>query len=100
MEETPSALQPTNRKRGRRRVTKKSTRRDVEGFLGLRSCVAHCIKLVTDQFEVTCEEPVWESFSEDEPSAIAIKEKSHAASKSKKVSGKGSGNIMSFFGRK
>jgi len=52
---------------------------------------------------VTKEEPVWESFSEDEP-APKPKPKvqsAPAASKPKKVAAKpGQGNIMSFFGKK
>jgi DNA polymerase delta subunit 3 len=52
---------------------------------------------------VTKEEPVWESFSEDEP-APAPKPKiqsSSATTKAKKVAAKaGQGNIMSFFGKK
>jgi DNA polymerase delta subunit 3 len=51
---------------------------------------------------VTKEEPVWESFSEDEV-APPPKPKVQAAStaKSKKAAAKaGQGNIMSFFGKK
>ncbi|CZT51574.1 uncharacterized protein RSE6_12734 [Rhynchosporium secalis] len=73
------------RRRGRRRVMKKKTVKDDEGYL------------------VTREEAVWESFSEDEP---AEKPKpnvqaSSIASKTKKAAAKpGQGNIMAFFGKK
>ncbi|KAG9243778.1 DNA polymerase subunit Cdc27 [Calycina marina] len=73
------------RRRGKRRVTKKKTIKDEEGYL------------------VTKEEAVWESFSEDEPIAPAAKAKFPAAeaAKGKKAAGKaGQGNIMSFFGKK
>ncbi|KAF8849137.1 hypothetical protein BDZ45DRAFT_245781 [Acephala macrosclerotiorum] len=73
------------RRRGRRRVMKKKTIKDDEGYL------------------VTKEEPVWESFSEDEP-APAPKPKVHApaaSTKAKKGAAKaGQGSIMSFFGKK
>ncbi|CZR63295.1 uncharacterized protein PAC_13192 [Phialocephala subalpina] len=73
------------RRRGRRRVMKKKTVKDEEGYL------------------VTKEEPVWESFSEDEP-APAPKPKVHApaaSTKAKKGAAKqGQGSIMSFFGKK
>ncbi|KAK0119583.1 hypothetical protein ONS95_011023 [Cadophora gregata] len=73
------------RRRGRRRVMKKKTVKDDEGYL------------------VTKEEPVWESFSEDEPVEKA-KPKAHASNtstKAKKPAAKaGQGNIMSFFGKK
>ncbi|KUJ07035.1 uncharacterized protein LY89DRAFT_790120 [Mollisia scopiformis] len=73
------------RRRGRRRVMKKKTVKDEEGYL------------------VTKEEPVWESFSEDEPAPMQ-KPKAHApvaSTKGKKAAGKaGQGSIMSFFGKK
>ncbi|KAL9639576.1 MAG: hypothetical protein Q9164_000853 [Protoblastenia rupestris] len=75
------------RRRGRRKVMKKKTIKDDEGYL------------------VTKEEPAWESFSEDD--SATAKEKilfSSALStgKSKKGGGgrPGQGNIMSFFGKK
>lgn len=77
------------RRRGRRRVTKKRTTKDAEGYL------------------VTKEEQVWESFSEDEPEPkrkIAVPPpavKSEVAVKDTKGDGKkGQGNIMNFFGKK
>ncbi|KAH7411270.1 DNA polymerase subunit Cdc27 [Cadophora sp. MPI-SDFR-AT-0126] len=73
------------RRRGRRRIMKKRTVKDDEGYL------------------VTKEEPVWESFSEDEP-VEKPKPKAQASSasmKTKKPAAKaGQGNIMSFFGKK
>ncbi|KAK5012997.1 hypothetical protein LTR39_003865 [Cryomyces antarcticus] len=75
------------RRRGRRRVMKKKTVKDEEGYL------------------VTKEEPVWESFSEDEPVAKKVKMPTAVATtaKGKKCGGggkSGQGNIMSFFSKK
>ncbi|KAI4277199.1 MAG: hypothetical protein L6R38_005481 [Xanthoria sp. 2 TBL-2021] len=73
------------RRRGRRKVMKKKTIKDEEGYL------------------VTKEEPGWESFSEDEPAPKEATPVSTAPSnsKGKKTAGKpGQGNIMSFFGKK
>lgn len=82
-DEIPTTNNP--RKRSRRRVMKKTTFKDEEGFL------------------VTKEEPAWESFSEDEK-APALKPKSHPSAVSKSKRGVGGkpvqGNIMSFFGKK
>ncbi|KAJ9627986.1 hypothetical protein H2203_003205 [Taxawa tesnikishii (nom. ined.)] len=72
------------RRRGRRRVMKKKTVRDEEGYL------------------VTKEEPAWESFSEEEPAPKKLKPAVAApAAKGKKGAGAktGQGNIMSFFPR-
>lgn len=69
------------RRRGRRRVMKKRTVQDDEGYL------------------VTKEEMAWESFSEDEPAPKKAAAKPVAAKKA--VGGKkGQGSIMSFFGKK
>ncbi|OQO09430.1 hypothetical protein B0A48_04828 [Cryoendolithus antarcticus] len=75
------------RRRGRRRVMKKKTVKDEEGYL------------------VTKEEAVWESFSEDEPAPKKAKMASAPAvakggAAAKKASKPGQGNIMSFFGKK
>ncbi|PMD29998.1 hypothetical protein L207DRAFT_520627 [Hyaloscypha variabilis F] len=72
------------RRRGRRRIMKKKTVKDAEGYL------------------VTKEEPVWESFSEEEaPAAPKPKVAAPSISKGKKSTAKaGQGNIMSFFGKK
>ncbi|KAK7527058.1 DNA polymerase subunit Cdc27 [Phyllosticta citriasiana] len=70
------------RRRGKRRVMKKKTVKDEEGFL------------------VTKEEAVWESFSEDEPAPKKPRLPS-ATSKGKKGGAKqGQGSIMSFFSKK
>lgn len=81
----------SGRRRGRRRVMKKKHFKDAEGYM------------------VTKEEPVWESFSEDEapppskskkPTASLSNAKSAKDDKSKKSGGKpGQGNIMKFFGK-
>ncbi|KAI5248586.1 hypothetical protein E4T43_01376 [Aureobasidium subglaciale] len=71
------------RRRGRRRVMKKKTVQDEEGYL------------------VTREEPGWESFSEEEPAPKKAKVASApATAKTKKAAPKGQGNIMSFFSKK
>lgn len=72
------------RRRGRRRVTKKKTVKDEEGYL------------------VTKEEQVWESFSEDEPEPKKLKAPgmTNATSKRKKGAKPGQGNITSFFTKK
>ncbi|PBP21899.1 hypothetical protein BUE80_DR007305 [Diplocarpon rosae] len=83
-DEVPRVAVSDGRRRGRRRVMKKKTVKDDEGYL------------------VTKEEPVWESFSEDEP-VEKPKPKMQASSttKTKKPAAKaGQGNIMSFFGKK
>ncbi|PGH02456.1 DNA polymerase delta subunit 3 [Blastomyces parvus] len=77
---------PKGRRRGRRQVMKKKTMKDAEGYL------------------VTKEEPVWESFSEDEAPPPA-KRKPPVSVTPKPSNNKGSqktgqGNIMSFFGKK
>ncbi|KAH8774283.1 DNA polymerase subunit Cdc27 [Hyaloscypha sp. PMI_1271] len=72
------------RRRGRRRIMKKKTVKDAEGYL------------------VTKEEPVWESYSEDEaPPPPKPKVSAPSTAKAKKSTAKaGQGNIMSFFGKK
>ncbi|OTB01097.1 hypothetical protein M426DRAFT_323747 [Hypoxylon sp. CI-4A] len=74
------------KRRGRRRVMKKKQITDKKGYL------------------VTVQEPVWESFSEDEapppPKAKSAPVKSEPAAKPKKAAVKGQGNIMSFFSKK
>ncbi|OXV09038.1 hypothetical protein Egran_03197 [Elaphomyces granulatus] len=69
------------RRRGRRQVMKKKTIKDEEGYL------------------VTIQEPMWESFSEDEPVPPPKKKPaiSVPAAKGKKT---GQGNIKSFFSKK
>lgn len=80
------------RRRGKRKVTKKRTMEDEEGYF------------------VTKEETVWESFSEDEPvsqpkpkalfpSKAQSQTKSSGGKATGKAAGKG-GNIMNFFGKR
>jgi DNA polymerase delta subunit 3 len=101
-EEEPSAVVSSGRRRGRRRVMKKKTFRDEEGYLGMSSTCLYSFFYYWHK-AVTKDEPVWESFSEDEPVA-PLKPKvqsSTTASKAKKPAAKaGQGNIMSFFGKK
>ncbi|KLJ09107.1 DNA polymerase delta subunit 3 [Blastomyces silverae] len=84
LEEETSA--PKGRRRGRRQVMKKKTMKDAEGYL------------------VTKEEPVWESFSEDEAPPPAKRKPAVSVtpkpSSNKGTQKTGQGNIMSFFGRK
>ncbi|KAG8628371.1 hypothetical protein KVT40_004244 [Elsinoe batatas] len=78
------------RRRGRRRVMKKRTVKDEEGYL------------------VTREEAAWESFSEDEapvpkkakPSIMAQAAAKSTGDKGSKKGGKGQNSIMSFFAKK
>ncbi|KAI9751623.1 MAG: hypothetical protein M1815_001039 [Lichina confinis] len=83
--------EPKKRRRGHRKIVKKVTAKDEEGYL------------------VTKEEPVWESFSEEEPTA-ALKSKasstlptvapsSSGGAKAKKGA-RGKGSIASFFAKK
>ncbi|MCJ1423122.1 hypothetical protein MMC29_001003 [Sticta canariensis] len=82
----PHTMVSEGRRRGRRKIMKKKTLKDDEGYL------------------VTKEEPAWESFSEDEP--LARKDRAPVSTaplsgKGKKIGGKpGQGNIMSFFSKK
>ncbi|OCK83591.1 hypothetical protein K432DRAFT_379368 [Lepidopterella palustris CBS 459.81] len=84
--ESASVTVSGGRRRGKRRVTKKKTVRDEEGYL------------------VTKEEAVWESFSEDEPEPKKLKTVaptiSTAKGKKGAKQGQGQGNIMSFFSKK
>ncbi|KAK8208055.1 Cell morphogenesis protein PAG1 [Zalaria obscura] len=82
-EEPIETVTVTNgRRRGRRRVMKKKTVRDEEGYL------------------VTKEEAAWESFSEDEPAPKKAKTSvAPPAAKAKKGGKPGQGNIMSFFSK-
>ncbi|WPH04648.1 Hypothetical protein R9X50_00754100 [Acrodontium crateriforme] len=73
------------RRRGRRRVMKKKTVKDEDGYL------------------VTKEEAAWESFSEDEPAPKKLKPTTTNAKSGggpKKATKIGQGNIMNFFGKK
>ncbi|KAK6008028.1 hypothetical protein QM012_004842 [Aureobasidium pullulans] len=71
------------RRRGRRKVMKKKTVQDEEGYL------------------VTREEAAWESFSEEEPAPKKAKVSvAPTTAKTKKAAPKGQGNIMSFFSKK
>lgn len=96
-EEEESIRTEPKRRRGKRKVMKKKTMKDEDGYL------------------VTKEEAVWESFSEDEPELKSAKApfsssstngssqaKSTAGKSSGKPagSGKGGGGIMNFFGKK
>lgn len=93
------------RRRGRRKIMKKKTVTDEEGYLG-RSTI--CIRIVQwhrllTLIAVTTEEPVWESFSEDEPEPKKQKTLPPSSSNpktTKKAGPKGQGSIMNFFGKK
>lgn len=73
------------RRRGRRKVTKKKTTQDADGYL------------------VTTEQTMWESFSEEEPQPVKKNPvQAPMPSKGKKgaSAGKGQAGIMSFFAKK
>ncbi|KAG7125796.1 DNA polymerase delta subunit 3 like protein [Verticillium longisporum] len=77
------------RRRGKRRIMKKTQTVDKEGYF------------------VTTQEEAWESFSEDEPAPrapalakVAAAPSSGTQPKAKKAAPKGQGNIMSFFSKK
>ena len=93
----PAAPLEKGRRRGKRKVMKKRTTKDEEGYL------------------VTKEEAVWESFSESEPDPIPAKAKASIPAKSSQMKskisntpvasaptakGKGKPDIMKFFGKK
>lgn len=115
---------PKGRRRGRRQVMKKITTKDEEGYLGTYQFVYFsffCLPrphpptktqdkpaahnpVIFQNFTVTQEEPVWESFSEDE-APPPVKRKPAVSVNPKPANNKGSqktgqGNIMSFFGKK
>ncbi|KAF1928010.1 uncharacterized protein M421DRAFT_64338 [Didymella exigua CBS 183.55] len=80
-EPEPSVTIQNGRRRGKRRVMKKKTVKDEEGYLA-----------------VTKEEAAWESFSEDEPEPKRAKPAPKpAAAKGKPATKKGQGSIASFF---
>ncbi|EMC91637.1 hypothetical protein BAUCODRAFT_38742 [Baudoinia panamericana UAMH 10762] len=89
-DETKESVAVENgRRRGRRRVIKKKTVKDEDGYL------------------VTREEPAWESYSEEEPAPKKVKVTPAlpAVNIAKAAGGKkggkpGQGNIMSFFSKK
>ncbi|KAI9800312.1 MAG: hypothetical protein M1833_003426 [Piccolia ochrophora] len=82
--EEPPVITSNGRRRGKRKVTKKKTVKDEEGYL------------------VTREEPIWESFSEDEPAPPPkVKAKTGPSKEGKKSTAKpGQGSITSFFGKR
>ena len=110
--ETPKEEEPketvtveNGRRRGRRRVMKKKTVKDEEGYLGMlrsNTLFLTCASMLT-YGAVTKDEAVWESFSEDEPAPKKPKTAPAAStnkSAAKKGGKPGQGNIMSFFGKK
>lgn len=100
-----SVVVENGRRRGRRRVMKKKTVKDEDGYLGEIGSRSERDSN-TDGTTVTREEAAWESFSEDEPAPKKAKTSSITSS-SKSVGAKkggagkpGQGNIMSFFSKK
>lgn len=98
------------RRRGRRRVMKKKTVKDEEGYLGMLIKPSELSERRLT-VPVTKEEPAWESFSEDEPpppkkaklsimAQAAAKSTGAAKGAGPKKGGKGQNNIMSFFAKK
>ncbi|KAK5107618.1 hypothetical protein LTR62_000953 [Meristemomyces frigidus] len=101
------------RRRGRRRVMKKKTVKDEDGYLGKpqpKPTPYTVNKLGANEHIVTREEAAWESFSEDEPAPKKIKvaavssmqAQGQKKDKEKDGGGKGGqkGGIMSFFAKK
>jgi DNA polymerase delta subunit 3 len=91
------------RRRGRRKVTKKQTYQDEDGYLGkssflsanrVESCANHQCHAVTK------EEASWESFSEDEPEPKKPKMAPVQVKKKTGPAPKGQGNLMNFFKKK
>jgi DNA polymerase delta subunit 3 len=95
-EPEPTVTVQNGRRRGKRRVMKKKTVKDEEGYLG-----KHGLTLSSNRDSsstVTKEEAVWESFSEDEPEPKRAKPAPKpAAAKGKPAAKKGQGSIASFF---
>lgn len=94
------------RRRGRRKVMKKKTLRDEEGYLGWFPpfiCGPRSLRSLI-RSAVTKEEPAWESFSEDEPppkeTTLTSTPSSISTKGQKTTAKKGQGNLMSFFGKK
>ncbi|KAK7748920.1 CDC27 protein [Cytospora paraplurivora] len=91
------------RRRGKRRVMKKKTVMDDQGYLGkLLHLYSEFRARILILDPVTVQEQGWESFSEDEPAPppkVMTQLASHPA-KAKKPAPKGQGNIMSFFSKK
>ncbi|KAL8666343.1 MAG: hypothetical protein Q9202_001614 [Teloschistes flavicans] len=94
------------RRRGRRKVMKKKTLRDEEGYLGWffpLICGPRSLRSLIES-AVTKEEPAWESFSEDEPppkgTTLTSTPSSISTKGQKTTAKKGQGNLMSFFGKK
>lgn len=89
------------RRRGRRRVMKKKTVQDEEGYLGTLKSTKIVFDLELTERIVTREEAAWESFSEEEPAPKKAKvSAAPTTAKTKKAAPKGQGNIMSFFSKK
>jgi DNA polymerase delta subunit 3 len=89
------------RRRGRRRVMKKKTVQDEEGYLGVFEYPKPKLDQKLTEFTVTREEAAWESFSEEEPAPKKAKvSAAPTTAKTKKAAPKGQGNIMSFFSKK
>lgn len=91
------------RRRGKRRVMKKKTVMDDQGYLGeFLQLISTFLARILMLDAVTVQEQGWESFSEDEPAPppkVKTQLASHPA-KAKKPAPKGQGNIMSFFSKK
>jgi DNA polymerase delta subunit 3 len=86
------------RRRGRRKVMKKKTVKDEDGYLGKHLQISVLTPCISRE-AVTKEEAVWESFSEAEPEPKKPKAVPKAApmAKGKKMGKQGQGSIASFF---
>lgn len=88
----------SGRRRGKRKIMKKKTVKDAEGYLGMYTAFQHDTSNIFSS--VTVEEPVWESFSEDEQAPPPRKKPAVSAAGASKSKKAGQGNIMSFFSKK
>ncbi len=99
-----AAVASGGRRRGRRKVMKKKTMKDEEGYLGTYLLERHIFgESLFGTYTSDHRGTGWESFSEDEPVAKEATPSSTVSSnpKGKKMAGRpGQGNIMSFFGKK
>jgi DNA polymerase delta subunit 3 len=106
-EATDTVLEEPKRKRGKRKVLKKTTKRDEKGYLGTTTNFLSDVNVL-----VTKNEYVYESFSEDDESDVpkGKKNTSNAPSvaapapagdkKKSKAAAAGQKSLMSFFGKK
>lgn len=101
-EKTEEVTVSDGRRRGRRKVMKKRTYKDEDGYLGESSGAYYTqprrMLILCDT--VTKEEAAWESFSEDEPEPKKPKMAPVQVKKKAGPAPKGQGSLMNFFKKK